>query len=131
MKTFILDTNVLLHNSYSLFSFGDNRVVIPLPVIEELDKFKKSNDELGRNARWVIRRLDGLRTKGNLGDGVQMENGGTLCIVSMNGHLDTTGLDAAVKDNRIIALADQLRKAHVDREVIIVSKDVSLRMKAK
>ena len=50
-KTFVVDTNVLLHNAESITSFGDNTVVLPMPVIEELDKFKSHNDELGRNAR--------------------------------------------------------------------------------
>ena len=54
MKTFVLDTNVLLHNSTALFSFGDNRVVIPITVIEELDKFKRNADEKGRHARAAV-----------------------------------------------------------------------------
>ena len=80
-KTFVLDTNVLLHNSNCIESFADNIVVIPMAVIEELDKFKSNNDELGRNARQVIRRLDNLRRRGRLGEGVPMDNGGTLKII--------------------------------------------------
>ena len=60
-KTFVLDTNVLLHSAQSIESFQDHDVVIPMAVIEELDKFKKNSDELGRNARRVIRTLDRLR----------------------------------------------------------------------
>jgi len=64
-KTFVLDTNVLLHNSNCVEAFADNTVVIPMAVIEELDKFKSNNDELGRNARQVIRKLDRLRKRGH------------------------------------------------------------------
>src|SRR5258708_26636140 len=80
-KTFVLDTNVLLHNPASLFAFKDNRVVLALAVIEELDRFKRSNDELGRNAREAIRTIDRHRELGSLGDGVPMSNGGTLQVV--------------------------------------------------
>ena len=77
-KTFVLDTNVLLHSSQSIESFKDHDVVIPMAVIEELDKFKKNSDELGRNARRVIRTLDKLReltsdTPGSLRYGVKLE----------------------------------------------------------
>ena len=61
IKSFVLDTNVLLHSGQSIESFQDNDVIIPMAVLEELDKFKKNNDELGRNARMVIRKLDRLR----------------------------------------------------------------------
>src|SRR5438105_1985467 len=81
VKTFVLDTNVLLHNPGSLFSFKDNRVVLALAVIEELDRFKRSNDELGRNAREAIRTIDRHRELGPLGDGVPMDNGGMLQVV--------------------------------------------------
>src|SRR5665647_3654779 len=79
-KFFVLDTNVLLHNSQSITSFGDNTVILPMTVIEELDKFKKNNDELGRNARHVIRTLDTLRVQGSLGTGVRTEGGGIVRI---------------------------------------------------
>ena len=71
-KTFVLDTNVLLHSAQSLESFQDNDIVLPMAVIEELDKFKKYQDELGRNARQVIRTLDSLRENGHLGEGVSL-----------------------------------------------------------
>ena len=69
-KHFVLDTNVLLHNPQSIFKFEEHEVVIPLTVIEELDKFKKNNDETGRNSRQVIRSLDKLRSFGHLFEGV-------------------------------------------------------------
>ncbi len=79
-KTFVLDTNVLLQTPYALYSFGDNTIVIPEVVLEELDKFKKENTELGANARHAARILDDLREKGSLNKGVKLENGGTLRV---------------------------------------------------
>src|SRR5437870_6543044 len=70
LKTFVLDTNVLLHNPDALFVFKEHHVVIPFAVIEELDKMKRKDDDLGRNARACIRHLDRLRTVGHLNEGV-------------------------------------------------------------
>jgi PhoH-like ATPase len=76
-KLFVLDTKVLLHDPESLFSFQDNEVVIPLAVIEEMDRFKKDGGETGRNARQVARLLDSLRMQGVLTNGgVPLDNGG-------------------------------------------------------
>ena len=72
-KNFILDTNVLLHDPRSLFNFGDNNVVIPIYVIEEIDQFKRDLSSLGRNARQVARYLDEFRNQGNLREGVPLE----------------------------------------------------------
>src|SRR3954465_16016691 len=81
-KHFVLDTNVLLHNPNALFMFADNEVIIPFDVIEELDKFKTNTDDLGRNARTVIRHLDRLREKGNLSEGVSIDStGGHLRVI--------------------------------------------------
>ena len=74
----ILDTNVLLHDPNSLLSFKDNNVLIPIEVIEEIDRFKRESSELGQNARTVSRMLDGLRGQGSLSDGVKLPNGGKL-----------------------------------------------------
>jgi PhoH-like ATPase len=108
IKTFVLDTNVLLHNPTALFSFKDNRVVLALAVIEELDHFKRANDELGRNARETIRAIDRLREEGSLGEGVLMENGGTLQVAldkDLREHMAGAGLRAEIPDNQIIAVA--------------------------
>src|SRR6266699_1666116 len=81
-KTFVVDTNVLLHNPNAIFLFADNEVIIPFDVIEELDKFKTNNDDLGRNARTVIRHLDRLRAQGSLSEGVDVkETGGRVRVV--------------------------------------------------
>jgi len=129
-KVFVLDTNVLLHDPRAIFSFEDNDVVIPIVVIEELDKFKKGIDEIGRNARQVSRILDEHRQKGKLSQGVQLEGGGNL-RVELN-HQSTERLPheliAEKADNRILATA--LNLLHDDLPVVLVTKDTNLRIKA-
>jgi len=128
-KIFVLDTNVLLHNAEAIFSFEDNIVVLPMTVIEELDKFKSRSDELGRNARKVVRNLDILRVKGHLGNGVEMKNGGILRIYSeRSAELNNPGLDLQIADNRILAVAYTLLKQ--GETVNFVSKDINARLKA-
>jgi len=127
-KYFVLDTNVLLHDARSLFSFGRNWVVIPIEVLEELDKFKTLNDELGRNAREVVRTLDRLRQGGNLGQGVEIpESGGRLQVDLKPAKITEFGLDKDIPDNRILGVAWRLEKER--RQVIFVSKDINLRLK--
>ncbi|MBQ6596918.1 MAG: hypothetical protein IJH79_05135 [Lentisphaeria bacterium] len=116
IKTFVLDTNVLLHSAHSLEGFADNRVVIPMTVIEELDKFKKNQDELGRNSRQVVRKLDSLRKTGNLSEGVRLDNGpgGAPCgIVQVLTGEDfekvPKNMDMSIPDNRIIRVALMLK----------------------
>jgi PhoH-like ATPase len=127
-KYFVLDTNVLLHNSQAITAFADNVVVLPMTVIEELDKFKKNNDELGRNARSVIRALDTLRTQGRLGDGVRMDNGGILKITVQREEMPSSCLDLSIPDNLIIATAYNLQQQ--GEKAIFVSKDINARLKA-
>jgi PhoH-like ATPase len=129
-KIFVLDTNVLLHDPRALFAFEDNDVVVPIVVIEELDKFKKGIDEIGRNARQISRILDEYRRKGKLSQGVQLEGGGNL-RVELN-HETTQSLPeeliATKADNRILATAFNLKRD--ERPVILVTKDTNLRIKA-
>ncbi len=130
-KIFVLDTNVLLHNPKSLLAFEDNIVVLPIEVLEELDRFKKDHDEKGRNARIAIRTVDSLREKGSLQNGITLENGGTLQIVtsqSFNGN-SLAGLPLHETDNRLIMTA-YLLKIHNEMSVIFVSKDINARLKA-
>ncbi len=128
-KTFVLDTNVLLHNPDALHSFADNIVVLPIEVIEELDEFKKDSDEKGRNARIVIRTLDELRNKGNLGSGVALGEG-KLIIPTKIEFINTShlGLSSDVIDNRILMTAYTLQQK--GQEVIFISKDINARVKA-
>jgi PhoH-like ATPase len=127
-KYFVIDTNVLLHNSKAVTSFADNVVVLPMTVIEELDKFKKNNDELGRNARNVIRTLDNLRKLGSLGEGVVMDNGGVLKITVEKEEMPGSCLDLTIPDNLIIATAFNLKQQGF--RSIFVSKDINARLKA-
>ncbi len=140
IKTFVLDTNVLLHNGDSLMAFKDNDVVIPMAVIEELDRFKKNHDELGRNARYVIRKLDEFRHYGSLVTGVPIfpndPKSGKLQIICARATFSEEQLnritDSAINidspDNRILRVALSLQK---DREnVYFISKDINLRLKA-
>ncbi|HYE17584.1 MAG TPA: PhoH family protein [Tepidisphaeraceae bacterium] len=128
-KTFVLDTNVLLHNPNAIFLFADNDVVIPFDVIEELDKFKSSSDDLGRNARTVIRHLDRLRRQGKLADGIDLkETGGTLRVILEKDKQACPGLTADSPDNRIICTAYALRQQ--GKPVYFISKDINARIKA-
>ena len=127
-KYFVLDTNVLLHNSEAVSSFADNYVVLPMTVIEELDRFKSHSDELGRNARRVVRHLDALRGNGSLSKGVVMDNGGTLIIVLEGSDSKLAGMDMTVPDNRILSVAYAMHQQ--GKVVIFVSKDINARLKA-
>src|SRR3954466_3627225 len=128
VKTFVVDTNVLLHNPNAIFLFADNEVVIPFDVIEELDKFKTNNDDLGRNARSVIRHLDRLREQGNLSDGIDIkETGGRVRIVLEEDQKLCPGLTANTPDNRIICTALALKQQ--GRRVVFITKDINARIK--
>src|SRR3954470_14986158 len=92
VKNYILDTNVLLHDPNSLLSFEDNNVLIPIEVIEEIDRFKRESTELGQNARGVSRMLDGFRGARSLSEGVKLPNGGKLKIIfQKNGNGNGNG----------------------------------------
>ncbi len=125
-KTYVLDTNVLISDPNSIFSFQDNDVIIPLVVFEELDRHKSRPDEVGHNARQVTRSLDNLREQGSLVKGIPLKEGGTLTVAIQN--LDApaplpAGLQADKPDNLIIAFALQRKGA------ILVSKDINVRIK--
>jgi PhoH-like ATPase len=126
MKVFILDTNVLLHDPCCINSFGKNRIVIPLVVLEELDSFKTAPGERGHHAREIIRQLDALRDKGSLSKGVPLENGGYLEVIAK--AEDLKKLDIKV-DNIILHLATEMNRVR-EGGVTIISKDINLRVKA-
>ena len=130
-KTYILDTNVLLHDPESLFSFEDNSIILPLSVIEELDRTKRRGDEVGRNARDASRKLDDLRLTGRLSEGVKLPGGGSVKI-ELNGLKNydmLNGVDLTTVDNRILALAYHLMNSN-NGPVVLVTKDLNLRIKA-
>ena len=129
LKTFVLDTNVLLHNPNALLLFKHHEVIIPFDVIEELDKFKSSTDDLGRNARSAIRHLDRLRQSGKLSDGVTVkETGGTVRIALDIEQRLCPQLSGDNPDNRIICCAYNLQQ--MGKRVIFISKDINARIKA-
>lgn len=132
-KVYILDTNVLLHDAASIFCFEEHEVVLPLGVIEELDRFKKDGNENGRNARQVSRELDRLRLTGILTNGgVELNNGGRLRVVVMtNGCIEhlPQELRTPSVDHQLLALALQ-EKQKRSNQVILVTKDINLRIKA-
>ena len=133
MKNYIIDTNVLLHDPHSLLSFEDNHVLIPIEVIEEIDRFKRESSELGQNARTVSRMLDGFRGDGSLSEGVKLPNGGKLKIAFYkNGHAPSGDgvFNANTVDNRILSLAASVQKAQPKNPTVLVSKDINLRIKA-
>jgi len=131
-KIFVLDTNVLIHSPQALFSFEENRVVVPIVVLEEIDQFKKGVDEKSRNARQIGRYLDSLRTQGSLQEGVRMENGGTIQVTVNKDVTDTADklffLDRI--DNLIIGTALYFKDKYPDKQVTLISKDTNVRIKA-
>ncbi|GAV12250.1 PhoH family protein [Paenibacillus sp. chi10] len=136
-KIFVLDTNVLLHDPNALFAFGDNEVIIPAVVLEEIDSKKRNADEIGRNARTVSRLLDGLRDVGHLHSGVKLHNGGTLKVeLNHRSFVKVQEMFGEVSnDNRILAVALNYHLEQEERQpepatVILVSKDVLVRIKA-
>ena len=137
-KTFVLDTNVLLHDPQALTRFEDNQIVIPIEVVEEIDRFKRDPAEKGRNARQVSRLLDDLRAKGNLADGVPIDGGGGSLKVVFCRSETLAALPPELKagngDNNILAVAlEQQRLQAVIGDqppVVLVTKDTNLRIKA-
>jgi len=130
-KIYILDTNVLIHDPKAMTNFEDNDVVLPIYVIEEIDKLKKESGNRGASARIAARFIDDLRSKGCLAKGVEMENG-IFFRVETKG--DTTELPTSLRrdivDNRILAIALYIKNKDKDKKVVLVSKDVNMRIKA-
>jgi len=128
IKTFVLDTNVLVHNPQALFDFEDNRVVIPISVIEELDNLKKLQDERGRSARQVSRILDDLSSLGRLEQGVPLEDGGSIKVELSAAGVLPEGMAGHKVDNHILRMALGLNQQGA--EVRFISKDINARIKA-
>lgn len=129
-KIYVLDTNVLIQSPNALLSFDDNKIILPIVCLEELDGLKNDDGECGANARQVIRFLEGLRLKGNLLEGVALENGGVLKI-------ETNCIDVELppdiiekkNDNRILKICKGL--SNKKNKVILVTKDIIVRLKAQ
>lgn len=135
IKIFVLDTSVILYNHNSINSFDDNDVAIPITVLEELDNFKKGNDNKNFEAREFIRILDSLSDNATLTDWIPLvkSKGGKFKVV-MNEYSERDArliFDDNKPDHRILNAALSLVKEFPDRKVILVSKDINLRLKAK
>lgn len=133
-KNFVLDTNVLLHDYKSIFNFQENDVFIPIVVLEELDKFKKGNEEINFNAREFTRQLDKYSNNDFFEKGVQLTpESGRLSVVL------TTSLHRRVReafhedkpDHRILSAALEVAENHKGMRTVLVTKDINLRMKAR
>ena len=139
-KLFVLDTNVLMHDPTSLFRFQEHDVYLPMATLEELDANKKGMSEVARNARQASRFLDEIVSKAveDISAGIPLENAGAkeatgrlfLQTEAINGELPAR-LAAGKTDNQIIGVVKHLQEGHDKREVILVSKDINMRIKAR
>ena len=128
-KTFILDTSVLLYDCHSIHTLSGHKVIIPIVVLDELDRFKDKQSLIGENARYINRYLDGLRSKGNIDKGVEIENGQTI-RVELNCYDDKIpdGLEIDYGDNKILGVAKYIQE-NEDKDVIVITKDINFRVK--
>lgn len=131
-RKIVIDTNVILFDAQAILKFGEADIHIPISVIEEVDRFKRDQGENGRNARQFSRFIDVLRAKGQLSQGVQLDNSEAVVYVSTD--LLFAGmpseLDHVKADNRILMTALALQKQHPRLKVELITKDINLRIKA-
>lgn len=127
-KNYVLDANILLHDPKSIFSFEDNTVIIPVAVIGEIDRFKKERTDRGYNARAVVRELDALRGQHSLAEGVALTGGGYLRVYCEPDQIFTNGNGHA--DVEILRVAKAIQTAEPATPVVIVTKDINLRIRA-
>ena len=140
LRLFVLDTNVLMHDPSSLFRFEEHDVYLPMTTLEELDNNKKGMSEVARNARTVSRALDGLvdGTTGKLSEGIALNKLGNKDATGklfFQTELTTIelpeGLPTGKGDNVILGVVHFLQQTHANREVVLVSKDINMRIKAR
>ncbi len=134
-KIFVLDTSVILHNHNAIYSFEDNDIVIPITVLEELDNFKKGNDDKNFEAREFIRTLDALSANNSLKDWVPLDGedkGSVRVIMNTAGENEVEKIFGSNKpDHSILNVALMMTRENPERKVILVTKDINLRLKAK
>lgn len=133
-KVFVLDTSVLLYDKQSIESFPGNDVVIPIVVLDEVDRFKEKPGVIGENARYINRFLDELRLKGKLSEKVQVGNDQTITVCTkssskISDYIDMDHLELNKNDNKILATALFVKNENPDVKVILVTKDINLRVK--
>jgi len=129
-----LDTNVILHDYHSIYNFEDNDVVIPITVLEELDNFKKGNEEKNFHARSFMRELDKISGKELFTTGIPLRKDLGNLIIEPGKQFSERMKESFSEDkpdHRILAVAEFLHYKHHDRKVVLVSQDINLRMKAK
>ena len=137
IKTYVIDTNVLIQAPYALHRFEENQVILPVVVLEELDHLKKADGEKGANARAAIRILENLRQKGDLLSGVALENGGSLRVEKNFVDVELPpDLPDEKMDNRILKVCLGLKRqaeaaSGQEQTVVLVTKDILLRIKAQ
>jgi len=133
-KIFVLDTNVILHDHTCIYQFQDNDIILPITVLEELDKFKRGNDLINYQAREFVRVLDEIVGDELFNGGKSLGKGkGKLRIETGKPFSEAmkTSFREDIPDHRILAIADYTSKTYQNRKTILVSKDINLRMKAK
>ena len=134
-KWFVIDTSVYLSDSECLTRFGNNDIIVPLKVLEEIDKHKKRQDSVGFHARQIIKTFDALRLQGNLKKGVRIEKGKGLVkfvgLDEINLKALPSDLDPRNSDHIILATALTIREQNPRRKVILVSRDINLRVIAQ
>lgn len=129
-KIYVLDTSVYLSDFRAIFSYGANNIIIPLIVLEEIDRHKKRADGVGTNARGIIRILDSLRERGSLQKGVRIKrSSGFVSAKNFDPSLLPSAYDATVADHQIIGTALTEQKNNPNSKVIIVSCDINMRIK--
>jgi PhoH-like ATPase len=127
-KFYVIDTSVFLSDADCLFKFQNNDIIIPIKVLEEIDKHKKRQDSVGFNARMIIKHLDNLREKGSLHSGVRIDKGkGILKVVSETSELPRD-MDPTIPDNEILATAKKVKEENEKKKVIVVSRDINMRV---
>ena len=130
-KVFVLDTNVILHDATCIQNFEDNEVVIPISALEELDQFKRGNEQIHYNAREFLRLLDELSINSNANDFVQSD-GKIKVVVNHSWHPDVEKtFKEDCPDHRIINCAFKLHEQHPNKKLVLVSKDTNMRLKAR
>jgi PhoH-like ATPase len=133
-KFFILDTNVILHDYNCLRHFEENNIVIPIIVLEELDKFKQGSGMINYHARQFMRELDELSGAGLFNGGIRIGEGHGMLNIATGKEFSQemqNSFSERSNDHRIIAVAEYYHKTHTDSTVVLVSKDINMRMKAK
>jgi len=129
-KFYVLDTSVYLTDSSSIYSYGNNDIIVPLVVLEELDNNKKRPNGVGINARSIIRILDKLREKGQFQKGIRIRKGaGLIFTVAPDLNDLPVGYDPEIPDHQIIATALTVQREHPNKKVVVVSNDINLRIK--